>query len=115
MHRFMPPTSYTRWIRPIIIGLCGVGLFSLNAAAKDPGPPAKSENDQWEFLDNGMIRIGVDKSRGACIGFFGESRTKRNVLNGQQFSQRASLFSSPSSRRFEGACAQLTVTWSSAG
>jgi hypothetical protein len=81
MHRFMPTTSYTRWVRPIIIGLCGVGLFSLNAAAKDPGPPAKSENDQWEFLDNGMIRIGVDKSRGACIGFFGESRTKRNVLN----------------------------------
>jgi hypothetical protein len=27
------------------------------------------------------VRIGVDRSRGACIGFFGESETKRNLLN----------------------------------
>ena len=27
------------------------------------------------------MRIGVDRSRGACIGFFGESQTKRNLLN----------------------------------
>ena len=38
-------------------------------------------NHQWEYLDNGKIRIGVDKSRGACIGFFGESITKKNLLN----------------------------------
>ena len=36
---------------------------------------------QWEYLDNGHVRIGVDKSRAACIGFFGESKTKRNLLN----------------------------------
>lgn len=35
----------------------------------------------WEYLDNGTLRIGVDRSRGACIGFFGESKTKRNLLN----------------------------------
>ena len=35
----------------------------------------------WEYLDNGEIRIGVDRSRGACIGWFGESSTKRNLLN----------------------------------
>ena len=32
-------------------------------------------------MDNGKVRIGVDRSRGACIGFFGESRSKRNLLN----------------------------------
>ena len=36
---------------------------------------------QWEYLDNGVVRIGVDKSRGVCIGFFSQSRTKRNLLN----------------------------------
>jgi len=35
----------------------------------------------WSYLDNGEIRIGVDRSRGACIGFFGESDTQRNLLN----------------------------------
>ena len=50
-------------------------------AAQDPGSRSKSGNDRWEFLDNGRIRVGVDKSRGACIGFFGEAGTQRNVLN----------------------------------
>ena len=38
-------------------------------------------SEQWVYIDNGIIRIGVDKSRGACIGFFGESKTGRNLLN----------------------------------
>jgi len=37
--------------------------------------------DEWDYLDNGILRIGVDRSRGACIGFFGESETQRNLLN----------------------------------
>ena len=41
-------------------------------------PDSKS---RWVFLDNGELRIGVDTSRGACIGFFGESDTRRNLLN----------------------------------
>ena len=44
------------------------------------GCSASSEED-WTYLDNGTVRIGVDRSRGACIGFFGESKTKRNLLN----------------------------------
>ncbi|MFA5688643.1 MAG: hypothetical protein WC959_05805 [Kiritimatiellales bacterium] len=36
---------------------------------------------EWVYLDNGTVRIGVDKARGACIGFFGESSTRRNLLN----------------------------------
>ncbi len=35
----------------------------------------------WEHLDNGVVRIGIDKSRGACIGYFAESKTQRNLLN----------------------------------
>ncbi len=36
---------------------------------------------QWEYLDNGVVRIGIDKSRGACIGYFADSKTRRNLLN----------------------------------
>jgi len=55
---------------PLVI-LC---LLTAALAAK-PTPPA------WEYLDNGVIRIGVDKSRGAAIGYFALSKDKRNLLN----------------------------------
>jgi len=40
-----------------------------------------SASAEWDFLDNGTVRIGVDRSRGAGIGFFGESKSGRNLLN----------------------------------
>ncbi|MEC7566769.1 MAG: sulfatase-like hydrolase/transferase [Planctomycetota bacterium] len=38
-------------------------------------------SDDWYFLDNGLIRIGVDRSRGAGIGYLSLSTANRNVLN----------------------------------
>ena len=55
----------------------GICLISLAVVC---GCSASSE-EGWTCLDNGTVRIGVDRSRGACIGFFGESKTKRNLLN----------------------------------
>ncbi len=81
MHRLMSPINRTRLVWSIVVGLFWIGPVFLAATAQNPDSQAKPENDQWEFLDNGQIRIGVDKSRGACIGFFGETATKRNVLN----------------------------------
>lgn len=45
----------------------------------EPGKEARS----WAYLDNGIIRVGVDKSRGAAIGYFALSSTRRNLLNHQ--------------------------------
>ena len=42
---------------------------------------ARESTDSWVYLDNGTIRIGVDRSRGAAIGFFALSKDKRNLLN----------------------------------
>lgn len=42
-----------------------------HAAPKDP----------FTYLDNGSIRIGVDKSRGSAIGYLALSKDKRNLLN----------------------------------
>lgn len=41
-------------------------------------PPAA---DPFTYLDNGTIRIGVDKERGSAIGYFALSKDKRNFLN----------------------------------
>jgi hypothetical protein len=37
--------------------------------------------ESFLFLDNGQIRLGVNTNAGACIGYFAESRTGRNLLN----------------------------------
>ncbi len=41
----------------------------------------KATKELWEYLDNGIIRIGVDRSRGAAIGYFADAKTQRNLLN----------------------------------
>lgn len=56
-----------------------IALASLFIAAPLSAKP-KAVND-WAYLDNGTIRIGVDKSRGSAIGFFALSKEKRNLLN----------------------------------
>lgn len=50
-------------------------VFLSAALAAKPAAPT------WEYLDNGVVRIGVDKSRGAAIGYFALSKDKRNLLN----------------------------------
>jgi hypothetical protein len=37
--------------------------------------------EQWTFLDNGHVRMGVNLSAGACVGWFSQSRSPRNLLN----------------------------------
>ena len=42
--------------------------------------PAAAE-DRWHYLDNGQIRLGVNLSAGACIGWFSGAPGSENVLN----------------------------------
>lgn len=55
-----------------------LGIIALAAFLRaEPEKEARS----WAYLDNGIIRIGVDKSRGAAIGYLALSATQRNLLN----------------------------------
>jgi hypothetical protein len=42
---------------------------------------ANKEDESWIYLDNGTLRIGIDKARGAAIGHLSLSKDKRNLLN----------------------------------
>lgn len=37
--------------------------------------------DSWVYIDNGQIRLGVNKTAGACIGFLATGEDKPSVLN----------------------------------
>ena len=39
------------------------------------------ESGDWAYVDNEQVRLGVKKSSGACIGYFGLSKSGRNLLN----------------------------------
>jgi hypothetical protein len=54
--------------------LFSVVLASVSEIAAKP-------DQSWAYLDNGTIRIGVDRNRGAAIGYFALSQDKRNLLN----------------------------------
>ena len=43
--------------------------------------PRQARADDWVYLDNGTLRLGVDKASGACLGWLSQSKTTRNLLN----------------------------------
>ncbi|WP_394728885.1 hypothetical protein [Altererythrobacter sp. GH1-8] len=43
--------------------------------------PQSSQVARYEFIDNGIIRLGIDIESGGSVFCFAESATKRNVLN----------------------------------
>lgn len=43
--------------------------------------PAKPAADDFVYLDNGQVKIGVKKSSGAAVGYFSASDSKENLLN----------------------------------
>lgn len=61
------PMQATRRLLLALIALCA--------------PLTAKPGQSWAYLDNGTIRIGVDQSRGAAIGYFALSKDKRNLLN----------------------------------
>lgn len=40
-----------------------------------------AEPEEWTFLDNGKLRLGVNRSAGAALGWLSESGRDANVLN----------------------------------
>ena len=37
--------------------------------------------EHWVFLDNGHVRIGINKDAGGSVGWFSKSRSGENLLN----------------------------------
>lgn len=65
-----------------IVILAYLGSLALNTSGKETlDASSEPASERWEYIENGQIRLGVDKARGGCIGFFGDARTERNLLN----------------------------------
>ena len=51
------------------------------ACARSEAAPDETTPADWAYLDNGQLRIGVDKTSGACIGYLSAGDSKQNILN----------------------------------
>lgn len=65
--------------------------------------------DTFRFLDNGIIRLGIDMTRGGTIGWLGpSSNTSLSLLNAHDFgrSVQGSFYSGPNPFNPEGKCSE---------
>lgn len=62
--------------------LFAVAMFTATVSAESaPGSAPGTEAEDWVYLDNGVVRLGVVRSSGAAIAFLAESGAPRNLLN----------------------------------
>jgi hypothetical protein len=73
-------SPYTNSHRLLGSGALATAILACLFIASSLSAKPKTDKD-WAYLDNGTIRIGVDKSRGSAIGFFALTADKRNLLN----------------------------------
>lgn len=67
---------YSGFINGAVLMLLAAQTF----LAADGVDPAFAKDD-WVYLDNGKVRLGLNKSAGGCIGYFSSSGTNFNLLN----------------------------------
>lgn len=58
-----------------------IRLFPILLVLATAGAASESVSETWEFLDNGTIRIGVNRSAGGAIGWFSESGREENLID----------------------------------
>ena len=63
-------------LRGIAVLFCGILLSALSPAAEP-----SDANDDFVFLDNGHVKLGVKKSSGAGIAWLSASGSERNLIN----------------------------------
>lgn len=99
--------------------LLPIALIAAGAAAAVSPPPhlhaavARSRGspnvDAFTYLDNGVVRLGVDLSRGGTIGWLGpSSNTSFNLLNVHDYgrSVQGSFYSGPAVFNPDGKCSE---------
>ncbi len=65
------------------LALAGAGVLALAAflSVGDPEVRAETKAEGMAFLDNGLIKIGVDLDRGGSVGYLADVKKGRSVVN----------------------------------
>ncbi|MDX1925666.1 MAG: hypothetical protein SFV81_04070 [Pirellulaceae bacterium] len=64
----------------LMVFTCSYCTAQNNSTAPSPITPT-SEADEWAFIDNGQIKVGVKRASGAAIGWMSLSGSEKNLVN----------------------------------
>ena len=78
------------------------------SASNTAATPQVIRDDQFTFLDNGVVRLGIDLSRGGTLGWLGLSGTNMSLLNHHDFGReiQGSFYSGPNPYDPGGKCSE---------
>ena len=82
-------------------------VSSLHRSQQRPAQPLGVDN--FTFLDNGIVRLGIDTTRGGTLGWLGpSSNTSLSLLNVHDFGRvvQGSFYSGPNPFNPEGKCSE---------
>jgi hypothetical protein len=87
-------TEWVRWMRTLVLTL---GVTILSAETGNRNAPTLTENGRVEYLDNGLIRIGIDLSIGGAITYFADKQKGINMVNSHDWGRQIqmSFYSGP--------------------
>ena len=102
------PGGVARPARPASISASSSSSSS-SSPPPPPPPPQRPAVDSFTFLDNGVVRLGIDLSRGGTIGFLGPSSDPSlSLLNAHDYgrSVQGSFYSGPNPFDPDGKCSE---------
>ncbi|MDA0347194.1 MAG: hypothetical protein O3C43_08670 [Verrucomicrobia bacterium] len=77
-----------RWMGAPILGLC-IPMLSAETGNRDD--PTTAENSRVEYLDNGVVRIGIDLSIGGAITYFADQERGINMVNSHDWGRQIQM------------------------
>ena len=89
-------------ISNLVIALC---VIKATATLVEP----LSTDDSFTYIDNGVVKLGIDMDRGGAIGYFSASESKNNIVNCHDMGReiQLSFYAGPSFYNPDGKCDKL--------
>jgi hypothetical protein len=86
-----------------------VMLLKHNQSIQQSIQSSVPETDNFKYIDNGIVKLGIDLTRGGSIGFFGPSNTNTNLVNCHDMGReiQLSFYSGPAFYNPDGKCDKL--------
>ena len=68
-----------------------------------------STDDSFTYIDNGVVKLGIDMGRGGAIGYFSASGSKTNIVNCHDMGReiQLSFYAGPNFYNPDGKCDKL--------
>jgi hypothetical protein len=68
-----------------------ISIFTISTSCGQKGVISESVKEEMNYLDNGVIRVGVNLKLGGAITFLSDSKTKENIINNYDWGRQVQM------------------------